>query len=259
MRLSSIAERFRASLFLVPLIAVVTAIAVAAVSLVVDQRIDSGSTQLPLGLTSTVDSARALLSTVAGATITFAAIAFSISVLIIQQASNQYSPRVVHTLFRDPFNKRVMGLVVGTFTYCLIVLRSVRTALEEGGAPIIPNVSVAIAVVLGVTTILAIVAFINHSAHSMDISEILARVRARGDHAHPTRVVAQPDRHGPERADRAQPRSRRTPSTSIARGGYNRSIPPHFCDAFPTEERCSSRRTPAATRSREHRCANCRP
>jgi uncharacterized membrane protein len=176
-RLSSIAERFRASLFIVPLIAVVTAIAVAAASLVIDRRIDSGSTQLPLGLTSTVDNARALLSTVAGATITFAAIAFSISVLIIQQASSQYSPRVVHTLFRDPFNKRVMGLVLGTFTYCLIVLRSVRTALEKSGAPIIPNVSVSIAVVLGVITILAIVAFINHSAHSMDISEILARVQ----------------------------------------------------------------------------------
>ncbi len=178
MRLSSIAERFRASLFLVPLIAVAVAvaIAVAVVSLVIDRRIDSGSTQLPLGLTSTVDSARALLSTVAGATITFAAIAFSISVLIIQQASGQYSPRIVHTLFRDPFNKRVMGLVVGTFTYCLIVLRSVRTALERSGVPIIPNVSVAIALVLGVITILAIVAFINHSAHSMDIIEILARV-----------------------------------------------------------------------------------
>ncbi len=31
---------------------------------------------------------------------------------------------------------------------------------------------------LGVITILAIVAFINHSAHSMDISEILARVQS---------------------------------------------------------------------------------
>ncbi|MGK2929108.1 MAG: DUF2254 domain-containing protein, partial [Acidimicrobiales bacterium] len=118
-------------------------------------------------------SARALLGTVAGATITFAAIAFSVSLLIIQQASSQYSPRVVHTLFRDPFNKRVMGLVVGTFTYCLLILRSVRSSLEPGGDPVIPNLSVAIGVTLGIVTILAIVAFIDHSAHSMDISTIL--------------------------------------------------------------------------------------
>ncbi len=118
-----------------------------------------------------------MLSTIAGATISFAGIAFSVSLLIIQLASSQYSPRVVHTLFREPFNKRIMALVVGTFTYCVIVLRSVRSAIEDSGRPVIPNVSVAVAVFLGIATILAIVAFINHSAHSMDVSEILSRVR----------------------------------------------------------------------------------
>ncbi len=177
LRLSSIVERFRASLFLVPMISVFIAIAVAAVGLVIDRHIDRGSARLPLELTSTVESARALLSLVAGATITFAAIAFSVSLLLIQQASSQYSPRVVHTFFRDRFTKRVMGLVVGTFTYCLIVLRSVRTALEKSGAPIIPNLSVAIAVLLGIATILAIVAFIDHSAHAMDVSQILENIQ----------------------------------------------------------------------------------
>ncbi len=70
-----------------------------------------------------------------------------------------------------------MALVVGTFTYCVVVLRSVRSALGQAGRPIIPNISVAVAVVLGIGTILAVVAFINHSAHTMDVSEILQRVR----------------------------------------------------------------------------------
>jgi uncharacterized membrane protein len=124
LRLSDLAERFRASLFLVPSIAVLSAIVAAAVMIGIDRRLDDQGSDLPLALTSTVESARVMLSVIAGATITFAAIAFSVSLLIIQQASSQYSPRVVHTLFRDPFNKRVMGLVVGTFTYCLVVLRS---------------------------------------------------------------------------------------------------------------------------------------
>ena len=118
-----------------------------------------------------------MLGVIAGATISFAGIAFSVSLLIIQLASSQYSPRVVHTMFRDPFNRRVMALVVGSFTYCVVVLRSVRSAFEEGGEPVVPNISVGFAVVLGVATILAIVAFINHSAHSMDVSEILERIR----------------------------------------------------------------------------------
>ncbi len=176
-RLNDLVERARVSLFFLPMVGVLGAVALGGASLALDRRFVEASTDLPIGLVSTVDAARAVLSTVAGATITFASIAFSVALLIIQQASSQYSPRVVHTLFRDPFNKRVMGLVVGTFTFCVVVLRSVRTALEQGGDPIVPNVSVALAVVLGIATILAIVAFINHSAHSMDVSEILERVR----------------------------------------------------------------------------------
>ena len=177
--LNSLVERARSSLFLVPMVGVVVAVALAAATLAVDQQLDPATADLPLGLTSTVESARAILSTIAGATITVAAISFSVSLLILQQAATQYSPRVVQTLFRDPFNKRVMGIVVGTFTYCLVVLRSVRSALEEGGSPVVPNLSVAIAVLLGVITILAIVAFIDHSAHSMDVSRILDDIRRR--------------------------------------------------------------------------------
>jgi uncharacterized membrane protein len=177
LRISSLLERLRSSLFFVPMVAVIVASVLGLGSLAVDRRVDTTLADMPLGFTSTVESARTLLGVIAGATISFAGVAFSVSLLIIQLASSQYSPRVVYTLFRDPFNKRVMALVVGTFTYCVVVLRSVRSALEAGGDPVIPNISVAIAVVLGIATILAIVAFINHSAHAMDISEILERIR----------------------------------------------------------------------------------
>ncbi|HQZ33989.1 MAG TPA: DUF2254 domain-containing protein [Ilumatobacteraceae bacterium] len=175
--MSALAERLRSSLFFVPMVAVFFATGFGFASLAIDRNIEKVVADLPIGFASTVESARTLLGVIAGATISFAGIAFSVSLLIIQLASSQYSPRVVHTLFRDPFNKRVMALVVGTFTYCVVVLRSVRSSFEPGGKPVIPNLSVTLAVVLGIATILAIVAFINHSAHSMDVSEILQRIR----------------------------------------------------------------------------------
>lgn len=173
MRMSALRERLGGSLFFIPMAFVIGAIVLAQLGIALDSTISDGATKLPLGFTSTVESARAVLSTVAGATITVAGIAFSVALLIVQQASSQYSPRVVTGLFRDRFNKRVMGLVVGTFTYCLVVLRSVRSPLEQQGDPVIPNVSVAFGVLLGIGAMLAIVAFINHNAHSMGISEIL--------------------------------------------------------------------------------------
>ncbi len=174
--LAAFAERLRGSLFVVPMVFVIGGIVLAQLGIALDARLGSGAATLPLGVTSTVESARAVLGTVAGATITVAGIAFSVSLLTIQLASSQYSPRVVSGLFRDPFNKRVIGIVVGTFSYCLVVLRSVRSPLEEQGAPVIPNVSVTVGVVLGIAAILAIIAFINHNAHTMDISEILDAV-----------------------------------------------------------------------------------
>ena len=173
LRKTAIAERLRSSLFFVPMAFVVMGVLLGFIALELDDALVDNSEDLPFSLTSTVDSARAVLTVVASATITVAGIAFSVSLLIIQLASSQYSPRVVPGLFRDPFNKRVMGTVVGTFTYCLVVLRTVRSSIESDGEPNIPNLSVALATILGVVSILAIIAFINHSAHTMDVSRIL--------------------------------------------------------------------------------------
>lgn len=178
LRLSYWAEQARASLFLQPVLATLFAVGLATLTLWVDRSL-AEEPDLPLGLTSTVDSSRAVLTTVAGATLTVAGIAFSVSLLVIQQVASQHSPRVVHGLFRDRFNKRVMAIVVGTFAYCLVVLRSARSVGEASDVDVIPHVSVIVAVVLGLLSVLAIVAFIDHSAHRMDVSEILEDVGRR--------------------------------------------------------------------------------
>jgi uncharacterized membrane protein len=172
----AVAERLRGSLFFVPLAFVVAGVFAGLAMVELDQRVDDPGS-LPFVLTATVDSAREILTVVAAATITIAGIAFSISVLVIQLASSQYSPRAVQALFRDPFNRRVMGVVLGTFTYCLLVLSAVRSAAEEGGSEVVPNLGASLAIVLGVLSILAVVAFIDHSAHAIEVSEILTRLR----------------------------------------------------------------------------------
>ena len=171
-RAIALTDRVRSSLFFVPMMCVLAAIVLGEVMLLVDASV----TGIDSRLTATVDSARTVLTTVASATLAFAGIAFSVSLLLISLASSQYSPRVVHGMFRDPFNKRVMGFVIGTFTYCLVVLRAVRSSLTDGGEAIVPSVSILLTVVLGIASVLSIIAFINHAAHSMDVSKILHRV-----------------------------------------------------------------------------------
>jgi uncharacterized membrane protein len=169
-------EAFRSSLFFVPLLFVLIAAAMAQITLAIDSGLDGED--LPDTLRTTVDSARNLLGTLATATITVAGVAFSISLLVVQLASTQYSPRVLQTFYRDGFTKRTIGIVVGVFTYSLLVLRVVRGPINDNGDDVIPYLSVVVALVLGVVAILAILAFINHSAHTMAADEIIRRIAA---------------------------------------------------------------------------------
>lgn len=167
-RVRALAEKLRSSFFFLPALAVVVAFFAARLLVGVEAGDWVGR--------STVDSARTVLSTTAAATITFASVTFSVSLLIMQQGSNQFSPRVIHGLIRDPFNRRVIAMVVGTFTYCLVSLQRVRGPLAEGGEELVPELSVAIGLGLGVLSVLAVVAAINHTSRKMDVSVILGGI-----------------------------------------------------------------------------------
>lgn len=167
------AERFRSSLFFFPVMFVIVAVALAGVMLWVDGRIDD--TDLPAWLRTTESNAQVVLGTVAGATITVSGIAFSLTLVSVQLASSQLSPRVMRHFLRDRFQQSVMGLTVGTFAYCLIVLRATTVAVA-GDRPVIPHLAVGAAVVLGVATVIGILAFIDHGARAVQAGRLIGRI-----------------------------------------------------------------------------------
>lgn len=196
-RFAAAVERLRSNLFVVPMLFVVAGVVLAEVLLAVDRHAGPDGVW-PL-TEATVDNARAVLTTVAGATIGFAGVAFSISLLVVQMAAGQYTPRVVTGLLKDPFTKRVMGTVVGTFGYCLMVLRAVRSEVDDGDS-VTADAATAVAVLLGLVSILATIAFINHAAHSMDVSELLEKVSDAAVEVVHTEWPEPDDAHlGPER------------------------------------------------------------
>jgi uncharacterized membrane protein len=171
-------DSLRTNFFFLPAIGVVAAFVAGRIAVGIDVGRWVGD--------ATVDSARVVLSTVAAATITFASITFSVSLLIMQQGSNQFSPRVIEGLTRDPFNRRVIAIVVATFTYCLVVLQRVRGPLQDGGDEVVPRFAVAVGVLLGIGSVLAVVAVIHHTSRQMDVSQILSRIVAQSVAAPPS-------------------------------------------------------------------------
>ncbi len=72
-----------------------------------------------------------VLSAISGSLITVTSLTFSLTVVTLQLASSQFSPRLLRTFTRDLLVQSTLGLFLGTFVFALTVLRTVRT--EAGG------------------------------------------------------------------------------------------------------------------------------
>jgi uncharacterized membrane protein len=120
------------------------------------------------------DGARGVLSAIAGSLMTVTGTVFSITIVALQLASSQFTPRVLRAFIKDRANQVVLGVLIGTFTYSLLVLRAVRGA-DDGRASFIPAISVSVAVVLALLCVSLIIFFIHHVARSIQASAIIDR------------------------------------------------------------------------------------
>ena len=168
-------NRLRDSLFVVPVSMIVIAAGLAGLCLLLDSRNLPHLSDSPLIISATVSGGRSIATTVAGATITVAAIVFSITSLSTQMAATQYSPRAVGGFFEDIFQQTVIGLVVGTFTFSLVILAGLNDVLDQTEEAT-PTISVTLAIILGVLSSIAIVAYIDHSLRRMQIDRVVRRI-----------------------------------------------------------------------------------
>lgn len=105
--------------------------------------------------------ARAVLSTVAGSAIGVAGVIFSITIVVLNMASAQFGPRLLRNFMEHGGTQLVLGVYVGTFIYCLIVLSAVRS---EQGHVFVPHLSVAVGLLLGILSFAFLIYFIHHVA-----------------------------------------------------------------------------------------------
>jgi uncharacterized membrane protein len=117
--------------------------------------------------------ARGMLSTIAGSMMTVVGVTFSMTLVTLALASSQYTSRILRNFMRDRVTQVVLGIFAGIFTYCLIVLRTIRGG-EEGA--FIPSLAVSFGVVLAIGGIGALIFFIHHIASSIQASNIIASV-----------------------------------------------------------------------------------
>jgi uncharacterized membrane protein len=119
------------------------------------------------------DGARGMMSTIAGSMMTVVGVTFSMILVVLALASSQYTSRILRNFTRSRVTQTVLGIFAGTFTYCLIVLRTIRSG-DEGA--FVPSLAVFFGFVLALGGVGALMFFIHHIASSIQASRIIASV-----------------------------------------------------------------------------------
>jgi uncharacterized membrane protein len=129
----------------------------------------------PLVFQGTAGDARDLLIVVSATMITVTGLVFSLSVVALQIASSQFSPRLLRGFLRDRGNQLVLSVFVGTFAYATAGLHTVG-ARDAGRTEFVPRLAVSGALFLALASLAMLVYFIHHIAHSIQIDTIMGRV-----------------------------------------------------------------------------------
>jgi uncharacterized membrane protein len=138
----------------------------------IDHRIAAGNTIVPDWVYGGgPEGARALLTTISGSMITVAALTFSVTIVALSTASQQFGPRLLRNFIRDRGYQFVLGTFLATFMYCLLVLRTVRS---NGSEEFVPYVSLTVGLLFAVAGVGVLVYFIHHVTFSIRAESIVA-------------------------------------------------------------------------------------
>jgi uncharacterized membrane protein len=119
------------------------------------------------------DGALTLLSTIANSMITVAGTVFSVTLVALTLASQQFGPRVLRNFMQDEKYQFVLGTFLATFIYCLLVLRSVNVDKDH---PFVPHTSITVAILLTIASIGVLIYFIHHASTSIHAWHIIREI-----------------------------------------------------------------------------------
>lgn len=137
--------------------------------------LDRGVAELPFFFRSGPDGARSVLSSIAGAMISVTGLVFSITIVVLQLASSQFSPRVLRTFLDDRVTQNTLGVFAASFLYALTVLRAVQSSPQDG-YPAVPQIAVATSYLLVLGAVGMFLAFIHHITDAISVSSVIGRV-----------------------------------------------------------------------------------
>ena len=163
-------SRLRAGLWFIPLTCVLAGVALSFGTIAIDQAYDYNL--VPQWLSGGPDAAIEIFGTIAASMVSLAALVLTITMVVVQLAMGQFSPRIVQRILQDKPSQLAIGIFVGTFAHAMLALREVQT--DAGG--VVPGVAVLVAFVLVVVSIMVLVWYVNHIGRALRVSALIELV-----------------------------------------------------------------------------------
>lgn len=168
-------DALQTTLWVVPLALLAVSVGLFAFTDHVDHLIYSHARTVPSWVRiESADGARQLLSALAAGVITVLGVVFSVTIVALTLASQQFGPRMLRNFIRDLGTQTTLGTFVATFVYALLTLG----AIGGGSRPdtFVPQVSVTVALALVFANVLVLIYFIHHIAVSIQLPVVISSI-----------------------------------------------------------------------------------
>jgi uncharacterized membrane protein len=153
------------TLWLIPLGCLLAGVALCFATTAIDSA--SGFDLLPRSVTGSPEGATQILATIAQSTVSLAGLVLSLSLVVIQLAMGQFSPRIVRSLLNDRRSQWAIGIFVGTVAFTVL---SIRRVGEHGE---VPGLTMLVAYLLGLASFAALLLYVHHTGQSLRVAGLI--------------------------------------------------------------------------------------
>ena len=170
MRSFRLLSSVRTSIWFVPVMCVLAGLLLSMATIAIDAAFDFAL--IPETFTGGPDAALAILSTVAASMVSLTALVLTITMVVVQLAMGQFSPRIVQTFLQDKPSQLAIGIFVATFAHAMLALREVK--FEDGGQ--VPGLAIIVGYVLVIISIVVLVVYVHHIGQSLRVASLIELV-----------------------------------------------------------------------------------
>jgi uncharacterized membrane protein len=157
-------------LWTIPALGLVAGFALSVVTVAVDRHVHRPL--LPQALVGSAGDAQAILQTIATSVVTLTSIVLTVTLVAVQLAMGQFSPRIVRALLDDRGDQVAVAIFAATFTFAIFSLRGVDTGAGGGVA----GVTVITAFALVTASGIALFLYVDHTARQLRVGGLLELV-----------------------------------------------------------------------------------